>query len=180
VLVPLDLKDYDGIDRLGAALYERYGKLDALAACAGVLGALTPSFQAAPRVIEETLAVNFIANQRLLRSMHPLLRASETGRAVYLTSSVAANPRAYWGPYAASKAALETLVLSYAEEVRIMPIKVNVFNPGATATAMRAKAYPGEDPNTLPKPEDVAPAIVDLMRATSERHAERIDFRSER
>jgi NAD(P)-dependent dehydrogenase (short-subunit alcohol dehydrogenase family) len=179
VLVPTDLKDYDGLDRLGAALYERFGKLDALAACAGALGALTPSFQAAPRVIEETLAVNYIANQRLLRSMHPLLRASDSGRAVYLSSGVATKPRAYWGPYAASKAALETLVLCYAEETRIMPIKVNVFNPGATATAMRAKAYPGEDPATLPTPEDVAPAIVDLMRATSERHAEIINFRDE-
>jgi NAD(P)-dependent dehydrogenase (short-subunit alcohol dehydrogenase family) len=89
------------------------------------------------------------------------------------------KPRAYWGPYAASKAALEALVMSYAEEVRIMPIKVNVFNPGATATAMRAKAYPGEDPKSLPQPEDVAPAIVDLMRAESERHAERINFRDE-
>ena len=177
VLVPADLKDYDGLDRLGATLYERYGKLDGLASCAGALGALTPIFQAAPRVIEETIAVNYIANQRLIRSMHPLLRASDSARAVFLTSSVAREPRAYWGPYAASKAAMETLVLGYAEEVRIMPIKVNVYNPGATATAMRAKAYPGEDPKSLPQPDEVAAPIVDLLRATSERHAEIVSYR---
>lgn len=172
VLVPLDLKDYEGIDRLGGALYERFGRLDALAGCAGVLGALTPSFQAAPRVMEETMAVNFFANQRLIRSMHPLLRASEAGRAVFLSSSAARTHRAYWAPYSASKAALETLVLAYAAEVGITPIRVSLFNPGATRTAMRAKAYPGEDPASVQPPEAVSPHIVDLMRASSTTHGE--------
>ena len=167
-LVPLDLKDFDGIDRLGAALYERFGKLDALAACAGVLGALTPSFQAAPRVIEETLNVNFVANYRLLRAMHPLLRASNAGRSVYITTGNAADPRAYWGPYGASKAALESYVRAYAKEIEITPMRVNLFSPGATRTAMRAKAMPGEDPETLKTPEDVAPEIVAMLQPSFE------------
>ncbi|MES1158289.1 MAG: SDR family NAD(P)-dependent oxidoreductase [Terricaulis silvestris] len=162
-LVPLDLRDYDSIDKLGAALYERHGKLDALAACAGALGQLTPTHQATPAMMEETIAVNYLANQRLIRSMHPLLRASDAGRGVFVTSGVSKNPRAYWSPYAASKAALDALVACYAQEVAITPIKVNLFNPGPTATAMRARAFPGEDPNTLPKPDDVAPQLIALL-----------------
>lgn len=176
-LVPLDIKDYDALDRLGATLYERYGKLDALAGCAGVLGALTPSFQAAPRVIEETLAVNYIANQRLIRSMHPLLKASDAGRAVFITSGVASNPRAYWGPYAASKAALEALVKSYAAEIEnTAAIRANLFNPGPTRTAMRAKAMPGEDPMSLPAPEEVAPQIVALLKPDCALNGEVVRF----
>jgi NAD(P)-dependent dehydrogenase (short-subunit alcohol dehydrogenase family) len=162
-LVPLDLRDYEGIDRLGGALFDRFGKLDGLAACAGALGALTPAHQATPAVIEETIAVNYLANQRLIRSMHPLLRAAEAGRAVFLTSGVSRDPRAYWAPYAASKAALDALVLCYAAELNVTPVKANLFNPGPTRTSMRAKAYPGEDPMTLPTPEDVAPAIADML-----------------
>ncbi len=162
-LVPLDLSDYAGIDRLAAALYERFGKLDALAACAGALGALTPAHQATPAVMEETIAINYLANQRLIRAMHPLLRASDAGRAVFLTSGVSRNPRAYWGPYAASKAALDALVMCWAAELEVTPIKANIFNPGPTRTAMRAKAFPGEDPMTLPAPEEVAPAIAKML-----------------
>ena len=176
-LVPLDLKDFPAIDRLGAALYERFGHLDALAACAGVLGELTPVFQARPSMIDEVFAVNTIANQRLIRSLDPLLRAAPAGRAVFLTSGVARNPRGFWGPYAASKAALETLVTIYAQEVAITPIKVNLFNPGPTRTAMRAKAFPGEDPMTLPTPEEVAPKIADLLGASSTRHGELVAYR---
>ncbi len=164
-LVPLDLRDFDGIDRLGGALFERFGKLDGLAACAGALGSLTPAHQASPSLMEEVTAVNFTANWRLIRAMHPLLRTSDAGRAVFLTSSVARAPRAYWGPYAATKAALEALVMSYAAEIAITTIRVNLFNPGPTRTAMRAKAYPGEDPMTLATPEDVAPAIVAMLAA---------------
>jgi NAD(P)-dependent dehydrogenase (short-subunit alcohol dehydrogenase family) len=163
VLVPFDLKDFDGIDRLGAALYERFGKLDGLAACAGVLGVLTPVFQAAPRVMEETMAVNYHANHRLIRSMHPLLRASNAGRAVFVTTGNPSDPRAYWGPYAASKAALESLVRAYAKELEITPVRANLFSPGPTRTAMRAKALPGEDPATLKTPEDVAPQIAAML-----------------
>lgn len=176
-LVPLDIKDYDAFDRLGATLFERFGKLDALAGCAGVLGALTPSFQAAPRVIEETLAVNFIANQRLIRSMHPLLKASDAGRAVFITSGVAAKPRAYWGPYAASKAALDALVKSYAAEIEnTSSIRANLFNPGPTRTAMRAKAMPGEDPMSLPAPEEVAPQIAALLKPECQLNGEVVRF----
>ncbi|MES1202474.1 MAG: SDR family NAD(P)-dependent oxidoreductase [Pseudomonadota bacterium] len=167
-LVPLDLRDYTAIDQLAAALHERFGKIDALAACAGALGSLTPSFQATPAMMEETIAVNYIANQRLIRAMHPLLRASDAGRAVFVTSGASKNPKAYWAPYAASKAALDALVACYAQEVAITPIKANLFNPGPTATAMRAKAFPGEDPNTLPSPEDVVGQLVALLRPECE------------
>lgn len=162
-LVPMDLKDYAGIDQLGAALFERFGRLDGLAACAGALGSLTPAHQATPSVMEETIGVNFMANQRLIRSMHPLMRESDAGRAVFLTSGVATEPRAYWAPYAASKAALESLVQCYAAELNITPMNANIFSPGPVRTAMRAKAFPGEDPMTLPTPADVAPAIVDML-----------------
>jgi NAD(P)-dependent dehydrogenase (short-subunit alcohol dehydrogenase family) len=110
--------------------------------------------------MEEAFGVNFIANWRLIRALHPLLRASDAGRAVFVTSGASKNPRAYWGPYAASKAALDAMVTSYAAELNVTPIKANLFNPGPARTAMRAKAFPGEDPMTLPTPEEIAPAIV--------------------
>jgi NAD(P)-dependent dehydrogenase (short-subunit alcohol dehydrogenase family) len=163
-LVPLDLSDHAGIDRLAAALYERFGKLDALASCAGALGALTPAHQATPAIMEETTAINYLANQRLIRAMHPLLRASDAGRAVFLTSGASRDPRAYWAPYAASKAALDALVKCWAAELEVTPIKANLLNPGPTRTAMRAKAFPGEDPMSLPAPEAVAPAIVAMLQ----------------
>lgn len=164
-LIPLDLKDNAAIDGLAAPLFERFGKLDALAACAGVLGLLTPAHQATPAIMDEIIQVNFLANQRLIRALHPLLRESDAGRAVFLTSGAAKNPRAYWAPYAASKAALDALVISYAAEVQnVSNIRANLFNPGPTRTAMRAKAFPGEDPMTLPAPEEVAPAIVRMLQ----------------
>ncbi|MEQ1709265.1 MAG: SDR family NAD(P)-dependent oxidoreductase [Terricaulis sp.] len=177
-LVPLDLRDYDGIDRLGGALFERFGKLDALAACAGALGALTPAHQASPALMDEVMGVNFTANQRLIRAMHPLLRASDAGRAVFISSGAARDPKAYWGPYAASKAALEALVRCYAAENAVTPIKANLFNPGPVRTAMRAKAFPGEDPMTLPTPEDVAPQIVKMLRADCAASGETIRFQN--
>ncbi len=176
-LVPLDLRDLDGVDRLGAALYERFGKLDGLAACAGVLGSLTPAHQASPALMEEVLAVNFTANWRLIRAMHPLLRASDAGRAVFVTSGAARNPKAYWGAYAASKAALDALITSYAAECAVTPIRANLFNPGPTRTAMRAKAFPGEDPATLPAPEEVAPTIVKMLEAEYEKNGTWVEWR---
>ena len=175
-LVPMDLKDYAGIDQLGAALFERHGKLDALAACAGALGSLTPAHQATPSIMEETIGVNFMANQRLIRSMHPLLRESDAGRAVFLTTGVVRDPRAYWAPYAASKAALEALVLCYAAELNITPIKANLFSPGPVRTAMRAKAFPGEDPMTLPAPDEVAPSIVEMLEPAYSANGETVRF----
>ena len=162
-LIPLDLRDGAAIDQLAAPLLERFAQLDGLAACAGALGSLTPAHQATPAIMDETIAVNFLANQRLIRALHPLLRESDAGRAVFLTSGASRNPHAYWAPYAASKAALDALVLSYAAELSVTRIKANLFNPGPTRTSMRQKAFPGEDPMTLPAPEEVAPAIVKML-----------------
>jgi NAD(P)-dependent dehydrogenase (short-subunit alcohol dehydrogenase family) len=175
-LVPMDLKDYAGIDLLGAALFERFGKLDGLAACAGVLGSLTPAHHATPSIMEDTIGVNFMANQRLIRSFHPLLRESDAGRAVFLTTGVVRDPRAYWAPYAASKAALEVLVQCYAAELNVTPIKANLFSPGPVRTAMRAKAFPGEDPMTLPTPAEVAPSIVDMLEPSYDANGATVRF----
>lgn len=176
VLVPLDLKDGDGIDRLGHALFERFKRLDGLVGCAGVLGDLTPLFQARPKMMEEVLAVNVTANYRLIRSMDPLLRQSQAPRCLFVTSGAAHKNTAYWGPYALSKAALEAMALTYAAEVRITPIKVNLLSPGPVRTAMRNKAFPGEDPMTLPTPDDVAPLIVALLSPDCDRHGEIVRF----
>lgn len=165
-LVPMDLKDYEAIDRLGGVIYERWGKLDALCANAGHLGELMQVGEAQPKMVEEVFATNVLANQRLIRSVDKLLRAaSPPGRAVFLTSSVAANPRPFWGPYGASKAALEVLALSYAEEVAFTGVKANILDPGATRSTMRAKAFPGEDQNTLKSPDVVAVKIVEMLAA---------------
>jgi NAD(P)-dependent dehydrogenase (short-subunit alcohol dehydrogenase family) len=173
-LVPLDLKDFDAIDRLGFALYERWGRLDGLAACAGALGDLTPVAHARPAIMEQTVAVNLVANQRLIRSMDPLLRAAAAGRAVFLTSNAARNPRGFWGPYAASKAGLEALIACYAEEIAITNVKANLLDPGPTRTAMRAAAYPGEDAASLKSPETVATKIVEMLSASFEDNGARI------
>ena len=163
-LVPLDLRDGAAIDQLGAAIYERFGKLDALAACAGVLGSLTPTHQVTPAVMEEAMTVNYTANYRLIRALHPLLKVSDAGRAVFVTSGASRNLRAYWSPYSASKAALDAMVMCYARELEVTPIKANLFNPGPARTSMRAKAFPGEDPMTLPTPEEIAPSIIEMLQ----------------
>lgn len=163
-LVPLDLRDGDAIDRLGAAIFERWGHLDGLVANAGQLGVLSPVAHIKPDDFDKVLAVNVTANYRLLRSLDVLLRQSEAGRAVFVSSGAARSARPFWGLYAASKAALDALVKSYAGEVASTKVRANVFYPGIVRTAMRAKAMPGEDPNTLPTPEDVAPRLIDLLR----------------
>jgi NAD(P)-dependent dehydrogenase (short-subunit alcohol dehydrogenase family) len=162
-LIPLDLRDLASIDQLAAPLLERFGRIDGLAACAGVLGALTPTQQLTPSVMDEAMTVNFTANHRLIRALHPLLRESDAGRAVFVTSGASRNPKAYWAGYAASKAALDAMVTSYAAELNVTPIRANLFNPGPTRTAMRQKAFPGEDPMTLPAPDEVAPSIADML-----------------
>jgi len=176
-LVPLDLKDFPALDRLGASIFERWGKLDAFLGNAGVLGMLTPLAHLDPKVFQEALDVNVTANWRLIRSLDPLLRRSDAGRAVFMTSGAALKHRAYWGCYAVTKAALESLALTYADECETTDIRVNLFSPGPTRTAMRAKAMPGEDPATLPAPEDVAPAILDLLSPACTKNGERIDLR---
>jgi NAD(P)-dependent dehydrogenase (short-subunit alcohol dehydrogenase family) len=161
-LVPLDIKDFTALDRLGASLYERFKKLDVLVGNAGQLGTLSPLGHIDPKTWDDVIAVNVTANFRLIRSLDPLLRASDAGRAVFITSGVARNVRAYWGLYAASKAALDTIVLAYAGELGRTNVKVNLFNPGPIRTRMRAKAMPGEDPMTLDTPEQAAEAILQL------------------
>ncbi len=161
-LVPLDVKDYDGIDRLGAALYERHKRVDVVVGNAGILGVLSPLGHVEPKVWDDVMAVNVTANWRLIRSMDPLLRASDAGRAVFLTSGAAARATAYWGPYATSKAALEIIARTYAAETATTPVRVNLVNPGPIRTRMRATAMPGEDPQTLDTPEQFAAAVLPL------------------
>ncbi|HLL29330.1 MAG TPA: SDR family NAD(P)-dependent oxidoreductase [Xanthobacteraceae bacterium] len=161
-LVPLDLRDFDALDRLGASLYERFKRLDVLVGNAGQLGTLTPLGHLEPKIWDEVFAVNVTANWRLIRSLDPLLRASAAGRAVFVTSGITYRARAYWGLYAASKAALEMIVRVYAEETAKTLVKANLFNPGPIRTRMRAKAMPGEDPMTLDTPEQAAETIVPL------------------
>lgn len=162
-LAPFDVTDYAAVDRLGAALYERYGKLDILVGNAGLLGQISPLGHVEPKEWDKTLAVNLTANWRLIRSLDPLLKASNAGRAVFVTSGAAHKERAFWGLYAATKAGLEALARAYAAETRnITPVKVMLANPGPLATAMRKKAMPGEDQSTLKTPADFAPKIVAL------------------
>lgn len=162
-LVPLDLRDGDGIDRLGAAIFERWGHLDGLVGNAGVLGTITPLAHLDVKDFDQAFAVNVAANYRLIRSLDLLLRKAEAGRAVFVSSQSSHSAKPFWGLYAATKAALETMVKSYAAELSTTAVTANVFWPGAVRTAMRAKAYPGEDPDTLPQPREVAPHIVDMI-----------------
>ena len=162
-LIPLDLADGGAIDALGPTLYERFGRLDVLVGNAGILGRLSPLTHIPSEHWERVLAVNLTANWRLIRTLDPLLRHSDAGRAIFVTSSsVADEARAYWAPYSVSKIALETLAKTYADETRDSAIKVNLVNPRATATRMRAEAYPGEDESTLRQPEDLTEIFVKL------------------
>jgi NAD(P)-dependent dehydrogenase (short-subunit alcohol dehydrogenase family) len=179
-LVPLDLKDYDGIDRLALALHERYRRLDVLIGNAGILGPLSPLGHVEPKAWDEIIAVNVTANWRLIRAMEALLAAADAGRAVFLTSGVATSAKAYWGPYAASKAALNALARTYAAEAENTRVRVNVFNPGPTRTRMRAAAMPGEDPMTLPTADDVAEKIVAMCLPKFQETGKLYDFRDKR
>ena len=162
-LIPLDLEDGAKIDALGPTLYERFGKLDVLVGNAALLGGLRPLTHISSETWDRVLAVNVTANWRLIRTLDPLLRRSDAGRVIFVTSSgVARSGRAYWAPYSVSKAALETLAKTYANETADSPIRVNVVDPGATATGMRAEAYPGEDQATLQAPDAAAKIIVRL------------------
>src|SRR3984957_1091426 len=171
-LVPLDLKDFPALDRLGASIFERWGRLDAFLGNAGVLGQLTPLTHLEPKIFQELLDVNVTANWRLIRSRDPLLKRSDAGRALFVTSGAARHHTAYWGGYAMSKAALESIALTYASECEGTPVKVNLLSPGPLRTRMRARAMPGEDPAELRPPEDVCPLIVELLSPQSRRNAE--------
>ena len=171
-LVPLDLREFDAIDRLGASLYERHGRLDVLVGNAGVLGTLSPLGHIGPNDWAEVMDINLTANWRLIRSLDPLLRQSDAGRAIFVTSGAAAAPHAYWGAYAVSKAALEMLVTTYAAEIAKTPVRANLLDPGAVRTAMRASAFPGEDPMRLPAPEALTETFVDLAVPECTRNGE--------
>lgn len=165
-LVPLDLTDMAGIDRLGGSIHERWGKLDILVANAGVLGVIAPIGHVEAKVFDKVMAVNVTGTWRLIRSVDPLLRVSDAGRAIIMSSGAAHSARAFWAPYAASKAAVEALARSWADETKNSPLRVNIVDPGATRTAMRAQAMPGENPDTLPPPADVAASMLRLASPT--------------
>ena len=161
-LVPMDVTDYPGIDRLGAAIFERWKKLDILIGNAGLLGKLTPVPHIEPKTWDDVMAVNVTANYRLIRSMDPLLRIAPHAHAIFVTSGVANKCFPYWGAYAVSKAALEAMVKTYAAEMETTSVRANCFSPGPTRTKMRATAMPGEDPMSIPSADEVAAQIVPM------------------
>jgi NAD(P)-dependent dehydrogenase (short-subunit alcohol dehydrogenase family) len=171
-LVPLDLRDFIKIDELAAALSERYGHLDILVGDAAEFGTFSPLGHIDPKLWGEIIDLNLTANWRLIRAMDPLLRAAPAGRAIFVTSGIARSPRAYWGPYAVSKAGLEALVKTYAAEIEKTPVRANLIGPGVVRTRLRARVFPGEDPMTLPPPESVAEAFVQLALPECERNGE--------
>jgi NAD(P)-dependent dehydrogenase (short-subunit alcohol dehydrogenase family) len=182
-LVPCDLRDFSAIDRLGEAIHRRWGRLDALVAAAGILGPLTPLHHVDPKPWDDVMALNLTANWRLIRSLDPLLRQSQAGRAVFITSGAASRQelRAYWGPYAVSKAALDALARTYAAEtINTSAIRVMLANPGPLRTRMRAAAMPGEDPMTLRTPEEFAPKIVALCAPEWRETGKLYDFPNDR
>ena len=174
-LVEMDLRDGPAIDRLGARINERWGRLDILIANAGILGTLTPLPHQDPAEWDEVIAVNLTANHRLVRSLDPLLRMSDAGRAIFVSSGAARNCRPYWGAYAVTKAALDAMVRVYAAENERSTLRINIVNPGATRTGMRAAAFPGEDPMSLKTPEALVPLFLELASPATTRHGELID-----
>ncbi|MGE0501336.1 MAG: SDR family NAD(P)-dependent oxidoreductase [Rhizobiaceae bacterium] len=184
-LVPLDLADMAGIDRLGGAIHERWGKLDVMVANAALLGVIAPLGHVEAKVFEKVINVNVTSVWRLIRSTDPLLRLSDAGRAIMLSSGAAHSARAFWGPYAASKAAVEAMARSWADETKNFALRVNSVDPGATRTAMRAQAVPGEDPDTLPHPDEVAarivrlasPSLAETGRIYQAKHDRWVDYR---
>lgn len=165
-LIEMDLTDAGKLDALGPSLLARFPQIDVLIANAAMLGPLTPITHVSAKDWASVIDLNLSVNWRLIRSLDPLLQRASAGRAVFVTSSAARSCRAYWGPYAVSKAGLEALVTVYAKEVASTPLRVNLLDPGATRTAMRAKAMPGEDPNTLPEASALAPILVAMSHSS--------------
>ncbi len=176
-LVPLDLAEFSAIDQLGAAIFARFKRLDVLVANAGILGPLTPVSHIEPEDWDRVMATNLTACYRLIRSTEPLLRLSPAGRAIFVTSGAADGRHAYWGPYAVSKGGLEVMVRTWAEEIASTTMRANLINPGGTRTAMRAEAFPGEDPKTLPTAAQVAEAFIPLAEAICTLNGARINAR---
>lgn len=168
LLVPQDLMKFETLDQLGPALAKQLGRVDILVGNAGMLGTLGPVAQSNPEMWDNVMRLNVLANQRLIATLDPLLRGSDAGRAMFVSSGAAHKHRAHWGAYAASKAALEQMVFAYGEEVRHSQLKVNVIDPGRVRTEMRALAYPGEDPETLPHPDEIAEVFVKLATPESD------------
>jgi NAD(P)-dependent dehydrogenase (short-subunit alcohol dehydrogenase family) len=164
-LVPLDVSDGAALDQLGYALFQRFGRLDILVHAAAILGPVTPVAHIEPKAWDQVMATNLTASYRLIRSFEPLLKAAEAGRAIFLTSGVASKPRAFWGPYAVSKAAMENLVRTWADELEQTKVRAVLVSPGPMRTRMRAEAMPGEDPMTLPDPSEIGPLFVELAQA---------------
>jgi NAD(P)-dependent dehydrogenase (short-subunit alcohol dehydrogenase family) len=164
-LVPLDIADGDALDQLGFALHQRFGRLDVLVHAAAILGPLTPVSHIEPKHWERVLAVNLTASYRLIRTTDPLLRAAPAARAIFLTTGRAAKPKAFWGPYGATKAAMENLVRTWADELELTTVRAVLLSPGAMRTRMRAEAMPGEDPEILPDPSEIGPLVVQLAQA---------------
>ena len=171
-LVPFDLRDFIKIDELAAALLDRYGRLDILVANAAEFGIFSPLGHIPPAIWAEVMDLNLTANWRLIRAMDPLLRAAPTGRAIFVTSAIGRDSLAYWGPYAVSKTALEMLVRIYAAEIANTRACANLIDPGALRTRLRARTFPGEDPNSLPPPESVTALFVDLASPACSRNGE--------
>ncbi len=177
-LVTLNLKHGDKIDSLGPTVFQRWGKLDFVVGNAGILGPLSPIGHVTTDAWTEIIDINLTANWRLVRTLDPLLRRSDAGRAIFVTSGAASANNAYWGPYAVSKAGLEALVKTYAHEVENTTVRANLINPGPIRTRMRAKAFPGEDPMTLKTPEDLAPLFVKLASPETTENGRIFDFKT--
>ena len=171
-ILRVDLLDGDKIDQVGAAIFERFGKLDILVGNAAMLGDLSPVAHIVPKQWDQVLALNVTANYRLIRSLDPLLRASDAGRAIFVTSGAARSPMAYWAAYATSKAAIEMMVKCYAAETLKTNLRVNILNPGVVRTGMRAKAFPGEDASKHPPPEAITGTFVELASPACRSHGE--------
>lgn len=175
-LVPMDLAEHDLIDQLGASIFERFGKLDVMVANAGHLGTLSPVAHGNPAMWQQVLNVNLVANQRLIRSMDPLLRASSSGRAIFVTAPQGRVPKPFWSAYGVSKAGLDMMVRMYAAEVAKSTIKVNLIDPGTVSTALRAHAFPGESTDAHPISASLLDRFVELATASCPYHAARIAF----
>lgn len=179
VLVPMDLLDTHAINQLGAAVFRQFGRLDVLIANAATLGVLGPLAQSDAQAFERTLALNLTANYHLIRSLDPLLRASAAGVALFVSSGAALRPAAHWGAYSISKLALEQMARIYAAETAALGVRVQIVDPGVLQTRMRAEAFPGEDPATLPHPASVSETLIKLAMAESELgDQERVSLRS--
>ena len=176
-IVQLDMTDFPAIPRLAAAIASRWQRLDGFVANAGMLPALTPVGHVTEEAWNDSMAVNLTGQWHMIRAFDPLLRAAPAGRAILVSSGAAVGSRPFWGPYAAAKAGLEALGRSWAGESEQTNLRINIMNPGGTATKMRASAFPGENPATLPTPEDIAPAFLSLLSDDCQHHGELVSAR---